>query len=131
MLLNYMIYYLDLQSPSASQDDSSCYEAEEISGKMPCVELSVSRSFMDEYMSALFLHLTNIEAFQPAQATPDWSLAKPQSREEKRASFHLLERSPSLLFFYSVVSVKKEDVPFPFYYQGSSASREHDRKEHP
>ena len=39
------------------------HEAEEIAHKMTYIELSVSRSFMDEYMSALFLPHTNINAF--------------------------------------------------------------------
>ena len=39
------------------------HEAEEIAKKMTYVELSVSRSFMDEYMSALFLPHTNLDAF--------------------------------------------------------------------
>jgi len=39
------------------------YEAEEIAKKMTYMELSVSRSFMDEYMSALFLPHTNLNAF--------------------------------------------------------------------
>jgi uncharacterized 2Fe-2S/4Fe-4S cluster protein (DUF4445 family) len=39
------------------------HEAEDIARKMTYVELSVSRSFMDEYMSALFLPHTNIDAF--------------------------------------------------------------------
>ncbi|OGW35713.1 MAG: hypothetical protein A2010_18695 [Nitrospirae bacterium GWD2_57_9] len=39
------------------------HEAEEIAKRMTYVELSVSRSFMDEYMSALFLPHTNIDAF--------------------------------------------------------------------
>jgi uncharacterized 2Fe-2S/4Fe-4S cluster protein (DUF4445 family) len=38
-------------------------EAEEISKKMTYVELSVSRSFMDDYMSGLFIPHTNIDAF--------------------------------------------------------------------
>jgi uncharacterized 2Fe-2S/4Fe-4S cluster protein (DUF4445 family) len=38
-------------------------EAEEISRKMTYVELSVSRRFMDEYMSALFLPHTNMGLF--------------------------------------------------------------------
>jgi uncharacterized 2Fe-2S/4Fe-4S cluster protein (DUF4445 family) len=38
-------------------------EAEEIAEKMTYVELSVSRGFMDEYMSALFLPHTNIDLF--------------------------------------------------------------------
>lgn len=39
------------------------HEAEEIAKKMTYVELSVSRSFMDEYMSALFLPHTDLNAF--------------------------------------------------------------------
>jgi uncharacterized 2Fe-2S/4Fe-4S cluster protein (DUF4445 family) len=39
------------------------HEAEEIARKMTYLELSVSRSFMDEYLSALFLPHTNMEAF--------------------------------------------------------------------
>jgi len=39
------------------------HEAEEIAKKMTYVELSVSRSFMDEYMSALFLPHTDLHAF--------------------------------------------------------------------
>jgi uncharacterized 2Fe-2S/4Fe-4S cluster protein (DUF4445 family) len=39
------------------------YEAEEIAKKMTYVELSVSHSFMDEYMSALFLPHTDMNAF--------------------------------------------------------------------
>jgi len=38
-------------------------EAEEIAKKMTYVELSVSRGFMDEYMSALFLPHTNMDLF--------------------------------------------------------------------
>lgn len=38
-------------------------DAEEIAAKMTYVELSVSRGFMDEYMSALFLPHTNIDFF--------------------------------------------------------------------
>ncbi len=38
-------------------------EAEEIARKMTYIELSVSRGFMDEYMSALFLPHTNIDLF--------------------------------------------------------------------
>jgi uncharacterized 2Fe-2S/4Fe-4S cluster protein (DUF4445 family) len=38
-------------------------EAEEIASKMTYVELSVSRGFMDEYMSALFLPHTNMDLF--------------------------------------------------------------------
>ncbi len=38
-------------------------EAEEISRKMTYLELSVSNSFMDEYVSGLFIPHTNIDAF--------------------------------------------------------------------
>jgi uncharacterized 2Fe-2S/4Fe-4S cluster protein (DUF4445 family) len=38
-------------------------EAEEIASKMTYVELSVSRGFMDEYMSAMFLPHTNKDEF--------------------------------------------------------------------
>jgi len=38
-------------------------EAEEIARKMTYLELSVSRSFMEEYVSGLFIPHTNIEAF--------------------------------------------------------------------
>jgi len=38
-------------------------EAERIASQMTYIELSVSRSFMDEYMSALFLPHTDIEKF--------------------------------------------------------------------
>jgi uncharacterized 2Fe-2S/4Fe-4S cluster protein (DUF4445 family) len=38
-------------------------DAEEISRKMTYMELSVSRTFMDEYISALFLPHTNADAF--------------------------------------------------------------------
>jgi uncharacterized 2Fe-2S/4Fe-4S cluster protein (DUF4445 family) len=38
-------------------------EAEEIASKMTYMELSVSRGFMDEYMSALFLPHTDMELF--------------------------------------------------------------------
>ena len=38
-------------------------EEEEIARKMTYLELSVSRSFMDEYVSALFIPHTNIDAF--------------------------------------------------------------------
>ncbi len=38
-------------------------ETEEIARKMTYLELSVSRSFMDEYVSALFIPHTNIDAF--------------------------------------------------------------------
>jgi len=39
------------------------HEVEEIAKRMTYIELSVSRSFMDEYMSALFLPHTNLNAF--------------------------------------------------------------------
>ncbi len=38
-------------------------EAEEISRKMTYIELSVSKSFMDEYVSGLFIPHTNVDAF--------------------------------------------------------------------
>jgi uncharacterized 2Fe-2S/4Fe-4S cluster protein (DUF4445 family) len=38
-------------------------EAEEIAQKMTNIELSVSRRFMDEYMSALFLPHTDMTQF--------------------------------------------------------------------
>jgi len=43
--------------------DQLRHEAEEIARKMTYIELSVSRSFMDQYLSALFLPHTNLEAF--------------------------------------------------------------------
>jgi uncharacterized 2Fe-2S/4Fe-4S cluster protein (DUF4445 family) len=43
--------------------DRMRHEAEEIARRMTYVELSVSRSFMDEYMSALFLPHTDWNAF--------------------------------------------------------------------
>jgi uncharacterized 2Fe-2S/4Fe-4S cluster protein (DUF4445 family) len=43
--------------------DRMLHEAEEIARRMTYIELSVSRSFMDEYMSALFLPHTNLDAF--------------------------------------------------------------------
>ncbi|MBN2653992.1 MAG: DUF4445 domain-containing protein [Nitrospirae bacterium] len=43
-------------------------EAEDIASKMTYVELSVSRGFMDEYMSALFLPHTNIDLFPTVQS---------------------------------------------------------------
>jgi uncharacterized 2Fe-2S/4Fe-4S cluster protein (DUF4445 family) len=42
-------------------------EAEEIARKMTYLELSVSRSFMDEYVSGLFLPHTNMHAFSSVQ----------------------------------------------------------------
>ncbi|GAB4389139.1 MAG: ASKHA domain-containing protein [Thermodesulfovibrionales bacterium] len=42
-------------------------EAEEIASKMTYVELSVSRAFMDEYMSALFLPHTDMGKFPSVQ----------------------------------------------------------------
>ncbi|MEF9438662.1 MAG: ATP-binding protein [Candidatus Mariimomonas ferrooxydans] len=38
-------------------------EAEKIAEKMTYIELSVSRSFMDEYVSGLFIPHTNIDTF--------------------------------------------------------------------
>jgi len=43
-------------------------EAEEIAKKMTYVELSVSRSFMDEYVSGLFIPHTNINDFPTVKA---------------------------------------------------------------
>jgi uncharacterized 2Fe-2S/4Fe-4S cluster protein (DUF4445 family) len=43
-------------------------EAQEIATKMTYMELSVSRGFMDEYMSALFLPHTNIDLFPTVKA---------------------------------------------------------------
>jgi uncharacterized 2Fe-2S/4Fe-4S cluster protein (DUF4445 family) len=43
--------------------DQLRHEAEEIARKMTYIELSVSHSFMDEYLSALFLPHTHIDAF--------------------------------------------------------------------
>jgi uncharacterized 2Fe-2S/4Fe-4S cluster protein (DUF4445 family) len=43
-------------------------EAEEISRKMTYLELSVSNSFMDEYVSGLFIPHTNIDAFPGVKA---------------------------------------------------------------
>lgn len=43
-------------------------EAEGIARKMTYIELSVSRSFMDEYLSALFLPHTDITAFPSVQS---------------------------------------------------------------
>lgn len=43
-------------------------EAEDISRKMTYIELSVSKSFMDEYVSGLFIPHTNIDAFPSVKA---------------------------------------------------------------
>lgn len=43
-------------------------EAEEVARKMTYMELSVSRGFMDEYMSALFLPHTDIDLFPTVKA---------------------------------------------------------------
>lgn len=43
------------------------HEAEDIAKKMTYIELSVSRNFMDEYMSALFLPHTDMNAFPTVQ----------------------------------------------------------------
>jgi uncharacterized 2Fe-2S/4Fe-4S cluster protein (DUF4445 family) len=43
--------------------DRMLHEAEEIARRMTYIELSVSRSFMDEYMQALFLPHTDLNAF--------------------------------------------------------------------
>jgi uncharacterized 2Fe-2S/4Fe-4S cluster protein (DUF4445 family) len=52
------------------------HEAEEIARKMTYIELSVSRSFMDEYLSALFLPHTDLNAFPTV---------KKEMEERKRA----------------------------------------------
>ncbi len=52
-------------------------EVEDISSKMTYIELSVSRSFMDEYMSALFLPHTDITKF-PTVASMLTSLMTPK-----------------------------------------------------
>jgi len=54
-------------------------EAETIASKMTYVELSVSRMFMDEYVSALFLPHTNMDLF-PTVAARLSSLDRQQSR---------------------------------------------------
>lgn len=54
--------YLCLMSEALRQ------EAEEIAAKMTYMELSVSRSFMDEYLSALFLPHTDINQFPTVAA---------------------------------------------------------------
>jgi uncharacterized 2Fe-2S/4Fe-4S cluster protein (DUF4445 family) len=46
-------------------------EAEEISQKITYLELSVSNSFMDEYMSGMFIPHTNMEAFPNVKAMMD------------------------------------------------------------
>ena len=43
--------------------DKLRHDAEDIAKKMTYIELSVSRDFMDEYLSALFLPHTNLDAF--------------------------------------------------------------------
>ena len=43
-------------------------EAEDIARKMTYIELSVSKSFMDEYVSGLFIPHTNIDAFPNVKA---------------------------------------------------------------
>ncbi|MCL5238450.1 MAG: ATP-binding protein, partial [Nitrospirae bacterium] len=43
-------------------------EAEEVASKMTYIELSVSRNFMDEYMSALFLPHTDMNQFPTVAA---------------------------------------------------------------
>ncbi len=48
--------------------DKLRHEAEEIAKRMTYIELSVSRSFMDEYLSALFLPHTNIDSFPTVKA---------------------------------------------------------------
>jgi uncharacterized 2Fe-2S/4Fe-4S cluster protein (DUF4445 family) len=49
--------------------DQLRHEAEEIARKMTYIELSVSHRFMDEYLSALFLPHTNIDAFPTVKKT--------------------------------------------------------------
>ena len=44
------------------------HEAEEVARTTTYVELSVSRNFMDEYMSSLFLPHTNLDAFPAVKA---------------------------------------------------------------
>ena len=46
-------------------------EAEDISQKITYLELSVSNSFMDEYMSGMFIPHTNMEAFPSVKAMMD------------------------------------------------------------
>jgi len=48
-------------------------EAEDISQKITYLELSVSNSFMDEYMSGMFIPHTNMEAFPSVKAMMDKS----------------------------------------------------------
>lgn len=48
-------------------------EAEEIASKMTYIELSVSRGFMDEYVSALFLPHTDINLFPSVKVMLDFS----------------------------------------------------------
>ncbi|HAK60507.1 MAG TPA: ferredoxin [Nitrospiraceae bacterium] len=43
--------------------DKLRHEAEDIAKKMTYIELSVSRDFMDEYLSAMFLPHTNLDSF--------------------------------------------------------------------
>src|SRR5512143_4012893 len=56
------------------------HEAEDIAKKMTYIELSVSRNFMDEYMSALFLPHTDLNAFPTVQR----ELEERKKKEEAR-----------------------------------------------
>ena len=47
--------------------DKLRHEAEDIAKKMTYIELSVSRDFMDEYLSAMFLPHTNLDSFPTAK----------------------------------------------------------------
>jgi uncharacterized 2Fe-2S/4Fe-4S cluster protein (DUF4445 family) len=49
--------YLTLLSPELRA------EAEDVASKMTYIELSVSRGFMDEYMSSMFLPHTDLNKF--------------------------------------------------------------------
>lgn len=55
-------------------------EAEEIAKKMTYLELSVSRSFMDEYISGLFIPHTNIDAFPSVKKLTHKKGNPPQTR---------------------------------------------------
>jgi uncharacterized 2Fe-2S/4Fe-4S cluster protein (DUF4445 family) len=56
------------------------HEAEEIAKKMTSVELSVSRNFMDEYMSALFLPHTDLNAFPTVKKERDRRMTASQQK---------------------------------------------------
>ena len=57
------IHIIDTKPDPLSPKVVKVIEAEEIASKMTYMELSVSPGFMNEYMSALFLPHTNLEAF--------------------------------------------------------------------